>query len=371
MSEQKNNTESFNFENHRLRSIEKYKKIRPLYGEFAEVIKNILSEAFNAKRMKILSIEARAKEIESFGTKASIPSQEGISKPQYPNPLSEVTDLAGIRVITFFPKTLETVDNTIRLQFNVVEKLDKIQILIEKEKLGYGSIHYLVSLRDDRTKLLEYSRFQDLIAEIQIRTILQHAWAEIEHDIQYKSIEIIPTTIRRRFMSLAGMLEIADREFQAIQDEDEKLRKQARKSVQDGKLERIEITPDALKAYLNKKLGSDGRMTSFSYNFFAKDLRKLGFTDFKQIDECISSYDDDNLSRLVWSTRQGQITRFDLLLLAGMGVNYIQLHPWGKNKWFIEDRNRELEKFKKTGIKVGSYIPPAKRTVELGAQVDL
>lgn len=367
MNNENNHIEDFDFENHRLQAIEKYQKIRPLYKEFSGVVKNILSEAFNAKRIKIHSIESRAKEIESFGSKVSSPSQEDIGRPQYPNPLSEVTDLAGIRVITFFPKTLETVDDTIRSQFNVVEKLDKIQILIKEEKLGYGSIHYLVYLKDERTKLLEYSRFQNLVAEIQVRTILQHAWAEIEHDIQYKSIEIIPSTIRRRFMSLAGMLEIADREFQAIQDEDEKLRKRARKLVREGKLERIEITPDALKAFLDKKLGADGRMNPFSYDFIATVLRGLGFTDFKQIDECISGQDDDKLSRIAWGTRQGQITRFELQLLAGMGVNYILFHRWNKYEWFVESRNRRLSDFKKAGIKVGSYIPPTKRPVEPGA----
>jgi ppGpp synthetase/RelA/SpoT-type nucleotidyltranferase len=96
-----------------------------------------------------------------------------------------------------------------------MEKSDKAQALLEDEKFGYASIHYLVRLKVNRTDLSEYSRFKGLVAEIQVRTILQHAWAEIEHDIQYKSA--IPSSIRRRFMSLAGMLEIGDREFQAIQ----------------------------------------------------------------------------------------------------------------------------------------------------------
>lgn len=117
-----------------------------------------------------------------------------------------------------------------------------------------------------------------------MRTILQHAWAEIEHDIQYKSVETIPSLIRRRFMSLAGLLEIADREFQAIQNEDEQLRQEARISVVEGQLEKVEITPDALKAYLDKTLGSDGRMTDWSYQWTARMLRRMGFTNFKQID---------------------------------------------------------------------------------------
>src|SRR5262249_19774054 len=111
--------------------------------------------------------------------------------------------------------------------------------------------------------------YRDLVAEIQVRTVLQHAWAEIQHDIQYKSVTTIPVAIRRRFMALAGLLEIADREFQAIQDDDERLRQDARKSVDAGKLENVEITPDALKAYLDKRLGPDGRITSSAYDYEA------------------------------------------------------------------------------------------------------
>jgi len=55
-----------------------------------------------------------------------------------------------------------------------------------------------------------------------VRTVLQHAWAEMEHDIQYKSPNAIPTLIKRRFIALAGLLEIADREFQTLQDENER-----------------------------------------------------------------------------------------------------------------------------------------------------
>src|SRR5207249_2570243 len=127
------------------------------------------------------------------------------------------------------------------------------------------SVHYSVRLSDNRSGLPEYARFAELVAEIQVRTIMQHAWAEIEHDIQYKAVETIPSRIRRRFMDLAGLLEIADREFQAIADEDEALRAEARISVQQGRLENVEITPDALKTYLDRRLGSDARMADYSY----------------------------------------------------------------------------------------------------------
>ncbi len=356
--------DSFDFESHRLRAIADFQKVEPLYKEFAEILRNLLSEAFKANDIQVHSIEARAKALDSFGRKASAQSEEDPNRPKYPKPLSDITDLSGVRVITFFPRTLQFVDGIIRMELDVAEKSDKAQILIKEERLGYASVHYLVCLKDNRTSLLEYSRFKGLIAEIQVRTILQHAWAEIEHDIQYKSVDTIPTDIRRRFMSLAGMLEIADREFQAIQDEDERLRQLARQSVQEGRLEEVEITPDALHTYLDKKLGSDGRMSEFSYQFTARLLRSLGFTNFQQIDECIGKYDGDHLSRVVWGTRQGQITRFEFMLLAGMGDNYVKFHRWHNEEWFSTSCMEKLTKIRETGLPVGSYLPPSKREPE-------
>lgn len=364
MNDNEDQPEQFDFETHRLKAIAAYQKIRPLYEEFAEVLRNVLSEAFSTSGVQVHSVEARAKEIDSFGKKASTPSEQDPNTPQYPDALADITDLVGARVITFLPRTIDEVESIIGSEFEVLDKSDKTQILIREERLGYASIHYIVQLKENRTALLEYSRFASLVAEIQVRTILQHAWAEIEHDIQYKSVDTIPTSIRRRFMSLAGMLEVADREFQAVQDDDHRIRQEARKSVQEGKFEEVEITPDALKTYLDRKLGPDGRMTVFSYQFTASVLRTLGFTDFKEIDECISEYDDDKLSRILWGSRQGQISRFEYQLVAGMGENYTRLHRWATQPWFVKRGKRYLAKFREAGVEVGSYLPPAKEASE-------
>jgi hypothetical protein len=261
---------------------------------------------------------------------------------------------------------VEKVDQVIETEFSVTEKSDKAEVLKQQERLGYQSIHYLVSLGPKRTSLPEYRPFKDMVAEIQVRTILQHAWAEIEHDIQYKSVETIPTSIRRRFMSLAGLFEIADREFQAIQDEDERLMKEARVSVKEGRLESVEVTPDALRAYLDKKLGPDGRMKALSYNLMASSLRKLGFTRIGQIDECIAPYNDDSVSRTVWGARQGQVGRFEIQLLAGMGENFILRHPLAKYEWFSSAQHKYLTKLQDAGIKIGNYVPASSNDEEQG-----
>lgn len=341
----------------RLQAIDAYQRVRPLYEDFAQRLRGILRQTLSGPKTKVATIEARAKSLDSLGRKASIADENDPSRPKYREPLIEITDLAGVRVITLFPETVDAVGPLIESELEVVEKTDKGDLLRQEERFGYQSVHYLVKLRPNRTALPEYARFKGLVAEIQVRTVLQHAWAEIEHDIQYLSSEAIPPGIRRRFMSLAGMLEIADREFQAIQNEDDRIRVAARKSIDLGRLGEVEIAPDALKAYLDRQLGTDSRISEFSYEFMVRVLRKLGFQNLKQLDDCIKPYDNDRVSRAIWGTRQGQVTRLEGLLLAGMGQNYIQRHQWAKQPWFVLSEERHLQRLTEAGIVVGDYVP--------------
>jgi hypothetical protein len=153
------------------------------------------------------------------------------------------------------------------------------------------------------------------------------------------------------------MLEIADREFQAIQDEDERLRRIARESVIEGRLHEVEITPDALKVYLDRTLGPDARMSEFSYQYTAGTLRQMGFVNFQQVDQCLDGYDPDLISRMLWGTRQGQITRFEDALLAAMGDAFILRHRYKTEPWFIWRRVEHLEQLKAEGVQIGSYRP--------------
>ena len=287
------------------------------------------------------SVQERAKDPESFGRKASKPAKDDPSKPMYPHPLVQITDLAAVRIIAYFPRTLEEIDATISQEFQVVEKFDKAENLIESEIFGYQSIHYLVKISDARCALSEYSRYRGKLIEVQARTILQHAWAEIEHDIQYKSSATIPRDIKRRFMALAGLLELADREFQAIQDADRDLTQQVASKITRGELEDIEITSASLRSYLDRKLGSDGRVSDFSFDCTARTLMRIGFTSLQQINLCIGDYNDDQLSRIIDGNRQGQLTRFECMILAGMGANFLERHPWANEPWFAPPPPRD------------------------------
>lgn len=235
---------------HRELAINRYKLVRSKYEVLSVAVKQILIHSFDQKGILYHKIENRAKEIESFGDKAAKPNEADPTKPKYEDPLNQIEDLAGVRVITFLPRTIEDVCKCIESEFDCLDKDDKSARLMADDKFGYQSIHYIVKLSPDHIKDYKDNEFENLKIEIQVRTILQHAWAEIEHDIQYKSEETIPPLIHRRFMDLAGMLEIADREFQALHDADKGSRGEV-ETKQEIILEE-EITETNLGAFLLK-----------------------------------------------------------------------------------------------------------------------
>lgn len=349
--------EQFDFAEHRRTAVEEYLRVRPRYEAFARAAREIVNQALRSAGITVNSVEARAKDPESFGAKSATRSDDDPEAPKYPRPLQDITDLAGVRIITFFPRDVATIGACIQKEFEVLEHIDLSQTLIQQERFGYQSEHFLVQLSGARTALPEYEPHRDLIAEIQVRTILQHAWAEIEHDIQYKSTITIPYTIRRRFMALAGMLEIADREFQEIQYEDEQIKKQARILVEGGEFKQVEITADALRSYLDRRIGPDTYADDVLYERMAQLVRRLRFTTIDQVDACIKGYDGDQLSRIVRRRRQDPLSQLEDMLLAGMGPVFIDRRT--NMPRMKEHLNRILGRYQENGISIGQYDPQA------------
>lgn len=128
--------------------------------------------------------------------------------------LWDVTDLVGLRVATYFEDVVDEVARLIEANFDVDfhHSTDK-QRFTDSGGFGYRSLHYVCAL-PDAGPLGPRFRF-----EIQVRTALQHAWAQVEHDLGYKPSTEVPDALRRRFARVASLLEIADEEFVAIRDE--------------------------------------------------------------------------------------------------------------------------------------------------------
>ena len=160
---------------------------------------------------KVHKIESRTK------TKANL--REKLFRPEKSYiRLDDVTDICGVRVITYFADHVPEIYKVIDREFKVEEANDKADLL-NPDQFGYLSFHCIVTLPKSRTGLTENREYKGLKAEIQIRSILQHAWAEIEHNLGYKSTHAVPKQIRRPISRLAGLLELGDSEFKRIRDE--------------------------------------------------------------------------------------------------------------------------------------------------------
>lgn len=197
---------------------------------------------------------------------------------KYDRPLEQITDLAGVRIIAYTLSDVDQICQFLQRNFTILEKTNVGDKRFEEGKFGYQSIHFLVKYPDDRAKLPEFSQYAGMTCEVQVRTVLQHAWAEIEHDIQYKNQSGLPSTLSRKFVALAGLLEIADREFQSIQDLDSQLKKSISDSLQE------ELTRGALA-----ETGSADHTPIVLPNSQETSVRQLA--RLGRYDEAVKAYD--------------------------------------------------------------------------------
>lgn len=156
-----------------------------------------------------LSINYRVKELDSF--------LEKIERQGYTKPFDEVEDICGIRIICYYQSDIHRIQKIIEQEFWVQENQNK-QEQLEPNEFGYRSIHFIAKVKSDWTNAPNYRHLDELKFEVQLRTILMHSWAEIEHKLSYKSETHIPKRLRRKFSMISAKLEEADGQFEEIRD---------------------------------------------------------------------------------------------------------------------------------------------------------
>lgn len=193
--------------------VREYQADEQVYGKLGGVVSLLIEELLRLEGVVFHSITHRAKGVESLRKKVGRPEKSYKS-------LAEVTDLCGVRITTYFSGDVDKVANVIRGEFLIdSENSTDKRVDLAPDRFGYQSLHYVAQLGVNRSALPENAKFSKMKFEIQIRSILQHAWAEIEHDLGYKSSIEVPRLIKRRFARIAGLLEVADQEFEAVRQE--------------------------------------------------------------------------------------------------------------------------------------------------------
>jgi ppGpp synthetase/RelA/SpoT-type nucleotidyltranferase len=299
-----------------------YRRTHQQYIGGARKLETLISELIGEEAINYLSVAARAKDPASFESKACRSHPEDSARPKYDDPLRQITDLVAARVITYLAEAVDRVCEVIEREFEIVEHTDMGADVKAQGGFGYASRHFLVRLNEARSELDEYEVLRGLTMEIQVRTAVQHAWAEVEHDMRYKVA--IPFERRaefdRRFLLAAALIELADSEFTAI---DTMYRTLAAEQSSEG-----ELTVDSLTTYLTRRYPNAPMARPANYRWILGILDRLGVDS----EEGLLALLDDIDSAAVQAAMNhrfpaGMVRRLDDDLLAARGDDYLALFP--------------------------------------------
>ena len=324
-------------------SVREYAELQPglrlAADQFVELVTSILDDA----GINYLSVTGRAKSVTSFAAKAA---RTVDGRPSFTDPLREITDQIGVRVITYVHSDVQAVADLLDDQIVVHDDRDMGRETASEGRFGYASRHLLVGIDAARADQAEYVLLRDRQAQVQIRTVLQHAWAEFEHDIRYKGTipdEHVPD-FDRRFTLAAGLLELADREFSTIRD---RLRVQMTDPSPESNDDDPRISPRELAAFLAGQYADAGWSRTDHYAWMSGLLLELGITSLAELGNTLRPMDAEALTRRMdYRYPPGAVRRLDDALLWTYRDTYIGLRG---NAHRVPALRARLEKMGATG----------------------
>ncbi len=213
--------------------LDQYKQNLPNFLEQQKVVRSVLNDAFSKAGIVIANIESRVKTYESLEGKLRLKGSKYHS-------LEDITDILGFRIITFYIDDVDKVASVVERLFQIdwENSVDKRKLL-EIDSFGYLSLHYICS----------YDSFPFRF-EVQMRTLLQHAWANMDHDTGYKSGVEVPRRYLRSMSRLASLLELVDEEFSKIRIELTDYKRRVQSLVASGNLDEVPLDGDTFRSYL-------------------------------------------------------------------------------------------------------------------------
>ena len=265
--------------------VREYREHLPVFQEAAQSLKKEIMDTLQAAGILVASVESRVK------TESSLAGKLELKGSKYKS-LSDITDIVGLRVITFYLDDVDKVATAVERLYEVDwdNSVDKRKIH-EIDSFGYMSLHYVC-----RVQQMSYR------VEIQMRTLLQHAWANMNHDTGYKSGVEIPRVYKRTMSRLAGLLELADDEFSRIRVELTDYRRRMQTLVASGNLHDVPLDGETFRSFLelepfdalNRRIAAvnQAEIQEVPLLPYLRVFRALGCKTLGDIDQLIKNYAD-------------------------------------------------------------------------------
>ena len=305
--------------------MQQYRKLRPTLQQLADEASNQLRHALKEQGIYITAMEHRVK------TEKSLTGKLELKGAKYKS-IDDITDLVGLRVITFYTDEVDKVAAIAKRVFDIdwQESVDKRK-LHKLDSFGYNSLHYICRLKTGSPRF-----------ELQMRTALQHVWSTIEHDTGYKGDVKVPDVYLRQFNRLAGMAELMDDEFSRLRTLLTDYRRQTLALVKSGKLDDVSLARDTFRSYLelhpfdrlNKRIAAvnQAEIWPVSVMSYLPVLESFGMETLGQVQRFIDENSEDAYQLAL---SQLAITDLDILssntALQYLCLVYVLKHDGGRD----------------------------------------
>ena len=225
--------------------LDEYRENLETFNIAKDIVVSTLKRCLSENNILVTAVEARVKKEKSPAGKLELKGNKYKS-------LSDITDILGARVITFYSDEVDKIAALVEKCFNVDwdNSVDKRKML-KMDQFGYMSLHYICSIPPELYSDPMHPGVNEYRFEIQMRTTLQHAWANMYHDTGYKSGVEVPPEYLRNLNRLAGMLELADEQFSRIRKEINDYRREVQALVASGNFEDAPLNGDTFRSYLD------------------------------------------------------------------------------------------------------------------------
>ena len=317
--------------------LKQFRELRPTLEQLAKDAYDLIRHALREQGIYVTAIEQRVK------TEKSLIGKLERKGAKYKT-IDDITDLVGLRIITFYTDEVDKVAAIAKRIFDIdwQESVDKRK-LHQLDSFGYNSLHYICRLKTGGPRF-----------ELQMRTALQHVWSTIEHDTGYKGDVKIPREYLRQFSRLAGMLELVDDEFSRLRLLITDYRRQILTLVKNGQLDEVPLSADTFRSYLdlhpfdrlNKRIAAVNQAEIYTVSMlpYLPVLESFGMETLGDLQRLIDNNSDDAYQLAL---SQLAITDLDILssssALQYLCLVYILKHDGGREglKTFYDTINGE------------------------------
>ncbi len=227
--------------------LQQYRDSLPIYKRIEELAYDKIISALQKHGLYVTQVEHRIKTEKSLTGKLELKGSKYAS-------ITDITDILGIRIITFYTDDVDKVAAIAKDIFKIdwKESVDKRKAH-QATSFGYNSLHYICRLPKSWVNDPDMPELNDIRFELQMRTALQHVWSTIEHDLGYKGDVKIPIRYRRQFSRLSGMLELIDDEFSRMRTTLTDHRRLMQTLLKSGKLDEVALDTETFRSFLATK----------------------------------------------------------------------------------------------------------------------